>query len=114
MNDEKPVAYLVFAITSSHKDDIIEEFVEHIYWIAESSPIAAFDRATQTAVNYAATCSTAIEEKREFVGISEVLPIWEAPSDGSRIGNRVYSKDEKQDIEEGIMSREEFLELISP
>lgn len=111
-SEERPVAYMVFAIIAVFERGTLLEYVEHILWISGGSALEAFDRASSNMSDYANICSEALNETRQFMGVSEVLPIWEMPSDGSRIGNRTLQKEDKEEIESEIMSRDEFRELL--
>jgi hypothetical protein len=105
--------YIVFALTANYEGGQIAEFIERLYLMESKSHLEAFDAVTIKAKTFDDDISEFLEEKREFIGITEVLPILEALENGNVIGHRIYLIDDELDPREKIMSREEFIEMCA-
>jgi hypothetical protein len=105
--------FIAFVITAIYEDQKIFEFVERLYWIEAESSLKAFDEVTTIAKTYDEYCTSAFLEIREFIGISELMPVLASPENGNVIGQRMYPLAEEREIRNGVMSRDEFIKFTN-
>ena len=106
-------SYIIFCVNAIYENSKLVEFVENLYWIEAECALDAFDEATSKAKTRADLGAIAFKDKRDFLGITEVLPINNILGNGNIIGQRLYSANEEIEIMDRIMSRDDFISLES-
>jgi len=116
--DVSPVdLYLVFALLKHEPDEKqdheYQSYWENTYLVKANSPFVAFDKG----VKFAKKDEENLEYKGKngawtYVGIKQVLPIYDKLEDGVELFWTDLGKRKKSETESKVMSKEEFLSYL--
>lgn len=90
---DTPVAYLV-TVCWLMRERIPIEIDQSVYWISARSSKEAFLEAEKLGTRYAKSGNQAFSEQLEFMGVSEIMPVYEMPCNGAQLGWRKLQVDD--------------------
>jgi hypothetical protein len=82
---DKPIAYLV-TVRWLMRARVPMEIDESVYWISANSSKEAFVEAEILGARYAKSGNQAFSEQLEYMGVSEIMPVYEMPRNGAQLG----------------------------
>ena len=95
-----PISYLVTTSTLISCDNT-NEVDESVYWICASSSDDAYFKGVEIGSRCERACNDAFSKTFRFLGVVEIMPVYEYPTDGAQLGWRKF---EDPDINE-MMSK---------